>query len=323
MRCDAGAKHGLGHLSRCMTLAMAIRAAGLEPRLVLKAPKAIAGRVVAANLPFTEVGADVCHDDPTNWLSSQTALVVVDSKEATEAYIAACRSRCPVVCFDDEVARNLPCDAVINNNPWVRPHDYPADRLLLLGPAFNTVRPDYFSVSGQQRRGVLVSLGGEDPNDRTSWLVDVLATCIDDLPVHLCIGPAHPDPEAVIAACGRVKFDSTIHRSPPTLVPLAAACHLAISAGGTTCYEFAAAGIAMAVMAIEEHQRRLQSAMVEAGAAVSLGGEGELTSDQVREAIRRLRDDRISTRLAAAGRRMFPAPGADRIVAGLASLIEA
>lgn len=323
LRCDAGSKHGLGHLSRCMTLAAAFQTVGIVPRLVVNTPPAIAERLVAAGFLFIHADASVGLDDPAEWISPETALVVIDSKDATAEYVGACRTRCPVVCIDDEVARSLPCDAVINNNPWALAQDYSSDQLLLLGPTYNTVNPAYYLLhGGTRRRGLLISLGGEDPNDRTSWLVKTLAPSIGSLPVHVCIGPAHPDSEAVAAACSSAPFPATIHRSPPTLVQLASICHLAISAGGTTCYELAAAGIPMAILAIEEHQQRLQSAMVQAGAALSLGGEGDLVPAKVHEAMALLREERILVGLAAAGRGMFPAAGAASIVAGLAPLIE-
>ena len=51
--------------------------------------------------------------------------VLVDSKEVDAEYISQISYNSEVICFDDEVARDLPCRAVINYNIWASSSDYP------------------------------------------------------------------------------------------------------------------------------------------------------------------------------------------------------
>jgi UDP-2,4-diacetamido-2,4,6-trideoxy-beta-L-altropyranose hydrolase len=318
-RCDAGLKHGLGHLSRCLTLADTMARAGIQSAFVVHAPEGIRRRVLDAGYAVVAAEAPIgTGDEPAGWIAEGTRVVVVDSKDNTASYTARCRALRPVACFDEKISRELLCDVLINNHIWARLSDYDVrtDRRLLIGPAFNTVHPSYFGLA-EPRRGLLITLGGEDPLNHTAWLIDALADAIGTLPTLVCIGPAHPDPDSVLLVCKKRLPATEVFVSPPSLVSLAARCHLALSAGGSTCYELAAAGIASAVLAIEEHQVRLVTAMVAAGAALSLGKSDRMDKQSVRQTFASLQQPDTAASLRSAGRSLFPQPGAPAIVAEL------
>lgn len=321
-RCDAGREHGLGHLSRCLSLASALAETGISSHFVVNAPASLLTRVANAGHEVTLSDVPVGReDDPRAWGGSGD-LMILDSKALTPFHVEACRAIAPVVCFDDEVSRDLSCDVLINNHPWAHVDEYGQrpGRGLLLGTAFNTVHPDFFGAPSK-RHGLLISLGGEDPHNYTGWLIEQLATVIGDLPTAIVIGPAHPAPDAVQLACKARLPRAEIHVAPPTLVPLVFRSHIAISAAGTTCYELAAAGVAMAVLAVEDHQERLAAAVVAGGAALSLGRHDTLDEGRVRTVFTDLMRPATSAELAAAGCTMFPLSGITAIVAELRSLL--
>lgn len=315
-RCDAGAKHGLGHLSRCLTLAGALAKQGVKSRFAINAPDSLADRIIAAGHEVARVGVPLGPlDDPGEWPASGVGLLILDSKGITQDCAAACKAIAPVVCFDDEVARDLPCDVLINNNPWACADDYGqrAGRKLLLGPKFNTVRAEFFAPPSE-RHGLLITLGGEDPDNHTTWLIEQLVADIGHLPTVIVIGPAHPDPESVQNVCKTMLPHAEVNFAPATLAPLVLRCHIAISAAGTTCYELAAGGVAMAVLAVEEHQARLADTMVSKGAALSLGRYNDIEKEKVRKTYADLVRPQTAASLAMAGRSLFPRPGIDAIV---------
>lgn len=317
-RCDAGAVHGLGHLSRCLTVADACRHAGWRPGFVVHAPDELSRRVTTAGWPLYPAGGPVgsAADDPDAWMPHGARVVVVDSKAATAAWLLSCGRHRRVVCFDDEEARDLPCDVVVNNHVWARVGDYGdrPGRRLLLGPAFNTVNAAYFQRASAGH-GLLITLGGEDPHNHSAWLVETLADLVSDMPVTVCIGPAHPAPYALRAVCAQRVPHADVLRAPSSLVAAAQRSHLALSAAGTTCYELAAAGIPFGVLAVEDHQDRMADAMVQAGVALRLGRFDDLDAASVRAAFARLQDDAVAAQLRDAGRRLMRGPGAPAIVA--------
>ncbi len=323
-RCDAGAEHGLGHLSRCLTLAGAFAGYGFRSRFAINAPDSLLERVITAGHEVAKINVPIGPlDDPSEWAAAGAGLMILDSKAVTRDYAAVCRAIAPVVCFDDEVARDLPCDVLINNHPWACADDYGqrAGRKLLFGPKFNTVRADFFAPP-LTRRGLLITLGGEDPANHTAWLIEQLAADIGNLPTLVVIGPAHSNPETIQFVCKSMLPDAEVHLAPATLVPFALRCHIAISAAGTTCYELAASGVGMAVLAVEEHQARLADEMVSKGAALSLGRYNDIDKEKVRKTYAELVHPATHASLAAAGRSLFPTPGADAIVSELQDFLK-
>lgn len=322
MRCDAGAQHGLGHLSRCLTLARELRRRGATVEFWVSASAAILARVREQGFAVNYV-ADVGAADRLEWLEMAADLLIIDSKAADADYVATCQDRVPGVVFDDELARDLPCSVIINNNVWAAAADYPprAGRKLLLGTEYNTVDPRYFDLAGTVRQGLLISMGGEDPGNHTAWLIETLAPHLPAMPVYVCIGPAHPDPDAVSEAAARHLPQAEIHRAPASLLDLVVRSSAALSAGGTTCYELAAAGVPTAILSVEDHQDRMRAAMCAAGAAVSLGRFDTIAHASAVQALERLLEPEEAARLAQAAKRLVPAPGVPSIVNALTTVL--
>jgi UDP-2,4-diacetamido-2,4,6-trideoxy-beta-L-altropyranose hydrolase len=318
-RCDAGARHGLGHLMRCLSVASELVTRGHLCSFVVNAPHDTAGRIVDAGFTVISVDKDAGTDIPETWLCGHMDMLIVDSKDVNANYVQQCRTHSPVACFDDEVARSFRCDAIINNHLWGLASDYQVDDecCLLLGPDYNTVSPAYFDVRDIERCGLLISLGGEDPQNHTTWLIDKLAGEMGDLPVHVCIGPAHPSPDSVLEACARSLPHATVYCSPASLLEPISKCHLALSAGGTTCYELAAAGVAMAIVAVEEHQQRMQASLVSRGAALSFGKGSKDASEAAITVFRQLRRNDVACSLARSARTLFARSGVENIAARL------
>jgi spore coat polysaccharide biosynthesis predicted glycosyltransferase SpsG len=280
----------------------------------------ISNRIAAEGFNFLATDMEAGIENPKCWLPRVMAdLIIVDSKDVGGSYIEQCKGYSPIACFDDEIARNFPCDVVINNHIWGSKYEYklPPGALLLAGPKYNTVDAAYFEIQREKRCGVLITLGGEDPSNHTEWLIETLSEELAGLPAHVCIGPAHPSPRSVLRACERAIPAAVIYQSPTNLIAPVSKCHIAFSAGGTTCYELAAAGVAMAIIAVEEHQRRMQQSFVSHGAALSLGDGNKGDRSAAVAMFRKLTDAGNVDCLMEAGNKLMSRSGADAIAENL------
>lgn len=322
-RCDAGADHGLGHLSRCVAIADAVAAQGSMTRFYVHADdsmKAFVGKHdwravssdtgVAGDLEFMQRELEHMPD----------SVVVVDNKRVGKEYVAALRTLRSTAQIVDGDPRESAADIVINNHPGAEAFD--GQERFLLGPAYNTVRPGYFAAAKKaDRKAILITLGGEDPGNHTAWILRNLGDLFANRPVIVVIGPAHSDPASVEQAAKDV-FGAETHRASRDLVALAERTEIAISAGGTTCYELAAAGIATAAIATEPHQQALIAPLAERGALLPLG-DANLSAETARTVVGDLLSQpALRHRIADAGRALFPAPGAPRIAEALSKLSE-
>jgi UDP-2,4-diacetamido-2,4,6-trideoxy-beta-L-altropyranose hydrolase len=320
-RCDAGADHGLGHLSRCVAIADAVAARGSMTRFYVHADdsmKAFVGRhdwrVVASD---TGVAGDL-EFMQRELEHTPDSVVAIDNKRVGQEYVSALRTLRPVAQIVDGDPRESTADIVVNNHPGAEAFD--GKGRFLLGPTYNTVRPGYFAAAKKaDRKAILITLGGEDPCNHTAWVLRHLGDLFANRSVLVVIGPAHSDPASVEQAATKIA-GAEIHRAPRDLVALAERSEIAISAGGTTCYELAAAGIATAAIATEPHQHDLITPLTERGAVLALGG-NDISVDTARAMIGDLVAKRsMRGELAAAARALFPSPGAPRIAEALVSL---
>lgn len=322
-RCDAGADHGLGHLSRCVAIADAVVARGGATRFYVHADAKM--QSFAGAHEWHAVSSDAGVADDLVFMRDElkrtpNSIVLVDNKRVSKDYVAALRLSQPVAQILDSDPRGSAASLVINNHPGAEA--FAGEGRFLLGTAYNTVRPGYFEAAQKaDRRAILITMGGEDPGNHTAWVLRHLGDLFAGRPVIVAVGPAHPDPQSVDRAAKDV-VGVDIHRSPRDLVALAERSEIAISAGGTTCYELAAAGIATAAIATEPHQRALIDPLVERGGIVPVG-DADVSPQSARAIVGDLiAQQALRARIAQAARILFPAPGASRIADALFELSE-
>lgn len=335
-RCDGGPVHGFGHVSRCVTLGEAFVAAENSHLLFQTYSPDGAARKFIVDHGFTVVdAADVAGSgaDLKSLRSCLQALpnpriVVIDSRDVDSQYCQNLRDLAVVVCLDDEDCRDLACDILVNSHPWVDDADYPANpaRTLLTGPRYNTLSLASFYRTSQPCKNdvgrILITLGGEDPHDHTSWIIESCADLLEPFTVDVIVGPAHPDPQNVEAVVARHLPSANLAIAPSGLGRFIQEADIAISAGGITCYELAAAGVPTLVVMVEDHQDTLVTSLEEHGCLMRLGGYDDLSVETVRNMLASILADKpLRSRLSAAGADLFEGPGGAEIVERAARLV--
>lgn len=334
-RCDAGRADGLGHVMRSLVLADAFAQHGAIPIFVTAMGADFVGASRIMSRGYTvitspaRVGADADRDAISDlWGCGGADLVIVDSKRADASYLAACRAKALLLLIDDDADGAKPVDILVNNQIDADASHYcdsVTGRSHLLGPSYNLVDPGYFPLQrpaeGQIQR-VLITFGGEDPGNHTRWAMETLVAAHPELIVDVALGPAHPDPESVRAAAKRLA-NAKLVEEPASLRPLAARADLAVTAGGTTLFELAAARVPALVVTIEDHQRRLVKPFAAAGACVLLGDHRMLDDNSAQTIFTRAIDDaELRARMQRAQAVLLPAPGAERIVDAIGAIIK-
>jgi len=320
-RCDAGPVHGLGHLSRCLVIGDAVALRGGSTRFLVH--NALDFEQRFARHAWKAAPTETAGLGDLDFVRSEipvasNTILVVDSKRADVNYVRAARQMIQVAQIGDWDFE-MDADLTIDNNVGAEQKGRGAG-YCLIGPLYNSIRPGFFTAAQRNdRRAILVTFGGDDPHNHTAWVLRNMSDLLAGRSVIIIVGPSHPDPDAVVAAASLLP-QHEIHRAPGDLIPFAERAEFAISAGGTTCYELAASGIAIAAIAVEDHQERLIAALADRNALIRIGG-ANVTVDEARATVRRLLADAVlKSELTRAGRALFPAPGAPRIAQALLEL---
>jgi UDP-2,4-diacetamido-2,4,6-trideoxy-beta-L-altropyranose hydrolase len=324
-RTTAGKQIGFGHLRRCLTLAGELRRAGGAASPICfwvdSDPAAVA---VAAAAGFEARFLSGPEPDATaTWLEAgEVGTLVVDSYAVAPASFSAWRHRVgSLVAIDDLADRQLDVDVVVNGTPQAAQLSYrtAAGTQLLLGPRYALLRPQFRDLPARRAAPrvarVLVTLGGADPQSSTTAVVEAVERALPDAALDVVVGPLFgpvPDLDRRAASDPRLR----VHHQVDDLSALMSAADLAVSGGGQTLYELAAAGVPTVALCLADNQEPNIAAL----AGVSLLSAGRLPESaadrfaRVEEGCRQLAaDPALRERMSAAGRTLIDGQGAARV----------
>lgn len=294
-RADGNAKNGAGHLMRCLSIAEAM--SGEEQALFLCADEASAEFVRCRGKEA------VClHTDYSNmeeelpvlqnlWTEDEERSILVDSYYVTDAYLETLRSYGTVFLMDDLQEHAYPVDAVINYNLYAKTALYQKlyqrqDKMprFYLGGAYIPLRKQFCGkpASLEKRvRRVLLTTGGGDVDNIAGAILDEIYC--PNLEFQVLVGRFSPHLKGWKARGERqpnvhVLFDIQ------DMASLMKQCDLAITAGGSTVYELAAAGIPFICFAYARNQEALVKCIGEKKLSLSAGN-WHLEEEAVRKRI--------------------------------------
>lgn len=307
---------GVGHVSRCLTLAQALRSRGVESWFIcrqhsghLLAHLGNAGMSVAG-LPAPASIAMRGREDYAHWLgatqSEDAAQSIAALERAEPEWLVADHygldaewehalrphaRRLAVI--DDLANRAHECNLLLDQNQSDRGERYldlvPADCKLLLGPRYALLREEYaqYRPIARSRDGrvgrVFVFFGGSDPCNLTGVALEALsAPRLRHMNIDVVVGANNPHREQLQRQAAD-RPGTTIHGPRPHLADLMAHADLAIGAAGTTTWERMCVGLPSLVVSIAENQRPAAAALAQEGLIQYVGaaddvGVAELTA---------------------------------------------
>ena len=153
----------------------------------------------------------------------------------------------------------------------------------LLGPEYAQLHP--LVPPRTELRRVLVFLGGVDPDNLTSRVLEALLDpVLADLAVDVVLGLQSPHRQAVAELVAR-RPHTTLHGPLPSLAGLIARADLAIGAAGATTWERSCLRLPTLVVAIAANQLPFAEALDQAGHLQLLGVGASVTAEQIRFAL--------------------------------------
>jgi UDP-2,4-diacetamido-2,4,6-trideoxy-beta-L-altropyranose hydrolase len=332
-RADASADIGAGHLMRCIALAQALRRRGHRSLFVTGTPE---GRLLDrlrretdGAVPMADSGG-VADATQTNLVARKHGAdwVVVDGYSFDAEYREVLRAAGhQVLCIDDNGEGRFDSELVLNQNLHGLGLAYSCGEQtrLLLGPRFALLREE-FSVAhtvdcerASERPRILVTLGGGDPDNCTSRVLDALALVeADGAEVRVICGPASKHRSKIQRQAQRMPMPIEVLIGVEDMAQPMQWADRCITAAGSTVWEYARLGVPMAAGAIAENQVAVAESIERHGMGVNLGWFAHSTKEDLSRAFRSWLFDvdalRHSAGLAA---QVVDGQGADRVVAVL------
>jgi UDP-2,4-diacetamido-2,4,6-trideoxy-beta-L-altropyranose hydrolase len=309
VRADATKAIGSGHAMRCLALAEEWRERGGTVQWV--------GRIGSGRLreriegTGAELGAlgdadSAAHDLESVLRRVESSLgrggqlwVALDGYAFDGPYQRSIRqSGAHTVVIDDRAHHaQYSADVLLNQNLGAENLRYNLDpgTCCLLGPRYVLLRSEFRRWRAWRRdahagpRRVLITMGGSDSAGLTGMAVEAVATSARSVAIDVVVAAdAAPDDrlERLVSSVrgGRVL------RDVEDMAALMAAADIAVSAGGSTCWELCFMQLPSAVVSVGDEQMTRVDRLARSAAVLSLGGAGALTVDRIRHAVTDLVD---------------------------------
>lgn len=325
MRADGGGnQNGMGHLSRCIAIADALQKLQIHSLFVSRDFAPGIQFIKQAGYPVVTLPTACSQDEDLAILLNHTQdmdLIVIDSHSLDSSYFIKLKehSSAFLATLDDEMDRYLPVDALIGN-AYASPSNYsnltthPTD--LFLGPKYIPLRKMFQNLPDPEitndLRRVLITMGGEDPNNCTQLLLEVLSQYPKTLEIDLLIGPAYAHREELVKAMTSSPHQCQIKENIKDIAHLFQQYDVALTAAGVTLWELMASGIPSVIIQTANNQRYV----FEYAKKNSLGPLLSSTEKLI-QAIQQIEPISIREKLSKHGQELIDGLGAERIAKNL------
>lgn len=328
-RCDSSAFIGLGHVIRCLTLAKALRARGVECRFICREHEGnLLERIrqegfdVMALPHISKANTDKVSAEPilahADWLgadwqtdaqqtidalSCEPDWLIVDHYALDKRWEEQLRPYTKkIIVIDDLADRDHVCDLLLDQNLVAdQEHRYdnrvPQCCACLSGPQYALLQPEYAELHprtpprlGPVRR-ILVSFGGADQHNLTGLSLSAFqALQRCDIALDVVINSQSPH-AAAIRAQAQGHANTTVYDTLPSLAPLMLKADLAIGAGGATSWERCCLGLPSLVITLAENQKPISAALEQHGLVRWLGHYDTVTEPTLTHALQATIED--------------------------------
>ena len=217
-------------------------------------------------------------------------ILVTDSYDIDQKYLTEIKKVVDrLVSIHDYAPFAFPSDIVINGNIYAPELDYKSlygDTEFLLGTDYTLMREEFQGLPdkeiNEEVENILVTVGGSDILNLTPKIIKAINRLDKEgLTIDVVIGAGFDNMPAIIKEVERSIHEIRLHFNVNRMSELMIDSDMAISAGGSTLYELAAAGVPAIVMLQAENQKLVTEAMADESCIVNLGFGDEIYCDDL------------------------------------------
>jgi UDP-2,4-diacetamido-2,4,6-trideoxy-beta-L-altropyranose hydrolase len=331
IRADADVAMGTGHVMRCLALAQAWQDAGgrvvfafadatdsVRARISSEEMGAVAIEAKAASADDARRTAELARRNGADW-------VVLDGYHFDAGYRDELRSAGQkLLLLDDEgIAVCCSADIILNQNSDAVEEMYPCRERhtkLLLGTRYALLRREFLAWRAWKKEisrnacQLLVTMGGSDPDNLTSTVIQVLSgVTIDGLRATVIAGGSNPHFESLRDAVSNSPA-VCLQASASNMPELMAQADLTIIAGGGTLWELLYMSCPVMSFSRNPVQSRILKDLHERGVMHHLGDPRQVTPANLARTITELAaSSQRRAAMAEAGRRQVDGEGTRRV----------
>lgn len=327
-RVDASPAIGIGHLMRCIALSEELIKRGNICSFVTKIDDiSLIKKIKENNINIKYIDSNATLDDDKNQLlkycrNNNINWIITDSYNINSKYLKEMKKNgFKVLSIDDTAQIHYYSDIVLNQNIGSDKLIFSAEKYskFLLGPKYAMLRNDLLrrheKIDRENIEKLLIMFGGSDNDNLTLKIIDLLKSFSKKIDFSVIIGPLNPFYDDIEKYIKKENLKIKLIKSPENIVDLYLDTDIAISAGGTTCYELAYFGIPNIIITIADNQFKNASELDKQKVSIYLGKKEEIKPKQLKNKFNELVNNLpLSKNLSRNGKKMVDGKGKERIV---------
>lgn len=284
IRADANVQIAMGHIIRCISIALQLEKLGSQVVFIVSEPEA---EFLVKEYGFrVECLHNSYHDkeqelQPLFEIIEQRGIemLFIDSYEVTEIYLLYLQKRLPVVYIDDMNMFQYPVNAIVNYTYGVtldlyRKYPYTSDVKYALGSKYIPLREQFADSVikiNDEVRNIFITSGGTDPEHMIkTLLLETKKQKWAGIQKTIVVGNFYNEINW-LKAYAETHPEITIYKNISNVVDIMIKCDVAISAGGTTLAELCACGIPTIAFSMSDNQIPGVTAYAEDGLLIYAG----------------------------------------------------
>ena len=311
IRADAAHQIGVGHVMRTLTLALELKRLNCEVTFICRAlPEYLAAKIERAGCELVRLSNSTDDNNDSDiealdaaevlsWLKnddrSYPDWVIVDHYDLSEEWEAQFTQRgIRIMVIDDLPSRRHACEILLDQTLNCTFDDYhdlvPMTCRLALGPKYALLRPEFRktrqeSIALREPRGfskLLISLGGTDPDNVTSAVLESLLKLKSGVKfeIDVILGASSAHKHHVGALVDDFAGKAKLYVGVENMALHMLQSDVAIGAAGSTSWERCCLGLPSLTLVLADNQLRIDKALQDWGASISLGDHKAQAFDQ-------------------------------------------
>lgn len=291
-RCDASPTIGMGHFMRCFALAQCwLEMGGQTVFIFAEKNDVVINLLENHGVECQVLGVDPGSQDDANRFkevldATAPEWIIVDGYHFKKTWFdSICTGSGKIAFWTDYVQEEgLKLDLILNQNAHASVEvcqQISSEAYVLAGLDYLVLRNEFRakldqrSIKSAPIRRLLVTMGGADPDNVSSTIIEFLSECAQWLEVDLVVGSNNKHIEH-LRELADSKNNVILHYNVSDMTTLMESSDLAITAAGTTLWELAFMGVPALSVVLAENQLLLSEAADSLGFSKSLGWASDL-----------------------------------------------
>ena len=327
-RVDASKYIGIGHLMRCIALSEELNKRRHNCYFLIRLnDNKLIDNLKQNKISYKRIEKTATLNEDLDFVlkfsnKNNINWIITDYYDLNSSYCRKLKEKnYKILSVDDYAQIHYYSDIVVNQNIGSEKIHFSSEiyTKFLLGPKYVMMRDELLNKNNKKKikdvQKLLITMGGSDHDNYTLKVLKSLKDLNENINVILVVGPLNPNYIKLKRFVKKMNVNIQLINSPKKISDIYLKSDIAISAGGTSCYELSYYGIPNLIITVAENQLNIAKEFDRRGISIYLGDKKEVTADIIKDKVNELINNHyLRKKMNQKGQKLIDGLGKKRIV---------